>query len=171
MRLNLRWPWGVVIALMFMVSATQTAYSAVGLTDLEGKRVQFSDYVPADKWLVVMIWSWSCPICAQEMAGQAQLHDRHQGGRLTVLGISMDGAEGIMEAWAFAEEHGARFPNLIGEGPDVAQFFHEQTGQSLQGTPTFLVYAPGGRLRAVQAGAVPPEGIEAFIADQEGADG
>ncbi len=171
MRLNLRWPWGVVIALMFMVSATQTAYSAVGLTDLEGKRVQFSDYVPADKWLVVMIWSWSCPICAQEMAGQAQLHDRHQGGRLNVLGISMDGGEGIMDAWAFAEEHGARFPNLIGEGPDVAQFFHEQTGQSLQGTPTFLVYAPGGRLRAVQAGAVPPEGIEAFIADQEGADG
>ena len=171
MRLNFRWPWGVVIALMFMVTATQTAYSAVGLTDLEGNRVHFSDYVPADKWLVVMIWSWSCPICAQEMAGQAQLHDRHQGGRLNVLGISMDGAEGIMEAWAFAEEHGARFPNLIGEGPDVAQFFHEQTGQSLQGTPTFLVYAPGGRLKAVQAGAVPPEGIEAFIADQEGAGG
>jgi peroxiredoxin len=171
MRLNFRWPWGVVIALMFMVTATQTAYSAVGLTDLEGNRVHFSDYVPADKWLVVMIWSWSCPICAQEMAGQAQLHDRHQGGRLNVLGISMDGAEGIMEAWAFAEEHGARFPNLIGEGSDVAQFFHEQTGQSLQGTPTFLVYAPGGRLKAVQAGAVPPEGIEAFIADQEGAGG
>ena len=171
MRLNLRRPWGVVIALMFMVNATQTAYSAVELTDLEGKRVHFSDYVPADKWLVVMIWSWSCPICAQEMAGQAQLHDRHQGGRLNVLGISMDGGEGIMEAWAFAEEHGARFPNLIGEGPDVAQFFHEQTGQSLQGTPTFLVYAPGGRLKAVQAGAVPPEGIEAFIAGQEGAGG
>ena len=171
MRLNFRWPRGVVIALMFMVTATQTAYSAVGLTDLEGNRVHFSDYIPADKWLVVMIWSWSCPICAQEMAGQAQLHDRHQGGRLNVLGISMDGAEGIMEAWAFAEEHGARFPNLIGEGPDVAQFFHEQTGQSLQGTPTFLVYAPGGRLKAVQAGAVPPEGIEAFIADQEGAGG
>ena len=169
MRLNLRRPWGVVIALMFMVNATQTAYSAVELTDLEGKRVHFSDYVPADKWLVVMIWSWSCPICAQEMAGQAQLHDRHQGGRLNVLGISMDGGEGIMEAWAFAEEHGARFPNLIGEGPDVAQFFHEQTGQSLQGTPTFLVYAPGGRLKAVQAGAVPPEGIEAFIAGQDGA--
>ncbi len=169
MRLNLQWPWGVVIALMFMVSATQTAYSAVGLTDLEGKRVHFSDYVPADKWLVVMIWSWSCPICAQEMAGQAQLHDRHQGGRLTVLGISIDGAEGIMEAWAFAEEHGARFPNLIGEGPVVAQFFHEQTGQSLQGTPTLLVYAPGSRLKAVQAGAVPPEGIEAFIAGQDGA--
>lgn len=171
MRLNFRWPRGVVIALMFMVTATQTAYSAVGLTDLEGNRVHFSDYVPAEKWLVVMIWSWSCPICAQEMAGQAQLHDRHQGGRLNVLGISMDGAEGIMEAWAFAEEHGARFPNLIGEGSDVAQFFHEQTGQSLQGTPTFLVYAPGGRLKAVQAGAVPPEGIEAFIADQEGAGG
>ena len=157
---------------MFMVSATQTAYSAVGLTDLEGKRVHFSDYVPADQVACGDDLVLELPhMRAQEMAGQAQLHDRHQGGRLTVLGISMDGAEGIMEAWAFAEEHGARFPNLIGEGPDVAQFFHEQTGQSLQGTPTFLVYAPGGRLKAVQAGAVPPEGIEAFIADQEGAGG
>ena len=171
MKLDLRWPLGVVIAWMFLVTATQTAYAAGGLTDLEGNAAHFSDYVPADQWLVVMIWSWSCPICAQEMAGQAQLHNRHQGGRLTVLGISMDGSEGIMEAWAFAEEHGARFPNLIGEGPDVAKFFHEQTGQSLQGTPTFLVYAPGGRLKAVQVGAVPPERIEAFIADQEGAGG
>ena len=89
MKLDLRWPLGVVIAWMFLVTATQTAYSAGGLTDLEGKRAHFSDYVPADQWLVVMIWSWSCPICAQEMAGQAQLHDRQQGGRLTVLGISL----------------------------------------------------------------------------------
>lgn len=167
MKLNLWRPLGAVIALMFLAVLAQSAYSQDGLTDLDGESAQFSDYVPADRWLVVMIWSWSCPICAQEMAGQAQLHERNQGGRLTLLGVSLDGAAGIMEAWAFAEEHGATFPNLIGEAQEVAHFFYEQTGQSLQGTPTFLVYAPGGHLKAVQAGAVPPEGIEAFIAHQE----
>jgi len=167
MKLNLWRPLGAVIALMFLAVLPQSAYSQGRLTDLEGEPAQFSDYVPADRWLVVMIWSWSCPICAQEMPGQAQLHERNQGGRLTLLGVSLDGAAGIMEAWAFAEEHGATFPNLIGEAQEVAQFFYDQTGQSLQGTPTFLVYAPGGHLKAVQAGAVPPEGIEAFIAHQE----
>ena len=167
MKLNLWRPLGAVIALMFLAVLPQGAYSQDGLTDLEGESAQFSDYVPADRWLVVMIWSWSCPICAQEMAGQAQLHERNQGGRLTLLGVSLDGAAGIMEAWAFAEEHGATFPNLIGEAQEVAHFFNEHSVHSLQGTPTFLVYAPGGHLKAVQAGAVPPEGIEAFIAHQE----
>ena len=67
----------------------------------------------------------------------------------------------------FAEEHGAPFPNLLGEGEDVAEFFFQQTGQALRGTPTFLLYAPGGKLKAVQAGPVPPEGVEAFIKSQE----
>ena len=78
MKLNLWRPLGAVIALMFLAVLPQGAYSQDGLTDLEGESAQFSDYVPADRWLVVMIWSWSCPICAQEMAGQAQLHERNQ---------------------------------------------------------------------------------------------
>jgi hypothetical protein len=59
------------------------------------------------------------------------------------------------------------FPNLLGEPGDVVRFFSNQTGQSFKGTPTFLIYAPGGGLKAVQAGPVPPEAIEAFIYDQE----
>ena len=169
MKRNLRWSLAPAIALMFLAVLSQNVYSAGSLTDLEGDPVKFSDHVPADRWLVVMIWSWTCPICAQEMADYAQFHLRHKGGRLTLLGISLDGASDIMEAWAFAEEHGTTFPNLIGEGQELAHFFYEQTRQSLQGTPTFLIYAPGGHLKAVQAGAVPPEAIEAFIEQQEDA--
>ena len=162
---------GVVIALVFLANQSQTAYPAGGFTDLDGDPADFSDYVPADRWLVVVIWSWTCPICAQEMAGHAQLHEHHRNGRLALLGISIDGEEEILEAWAFVEEHNVTFPNLIGQAQDVANFFFDQTGQGFQGTPTFLVYAPGGQLKAVQAGAVPPEGIEAFIDHQENTGG
>ena len=158
-------------AFVFLINQGQIAYSADGFTDLEGDPVEFSDHVPADRWLVVVIWSWTCPICAQEMAGQAQFHERHRDGHLTLLGISIDGAEGMLEAWAFAEEHNVTFPNLIGEAQDVANFFFREAGQAFQGTPTFLVYAPGGQLKAVQAGAVPPEGIEAFIDHQQSTGG
>jgi len=159
------------ITLVFLINQGQTAYSANGLTDFEGDPANFSDYVSADRWLVVVIWSWTCPICAQEMAGHAQLHERHRDGRLALLGISIDGEEGTLEAWAFVEEHNVTFPNLIGEAQDVANFFFDQTGQGFQGTPTLMVYAPGGQLKAVQAGAVPPEGIEAFIDHQENTGG
>ena len=156
-----------VLVLAFLVGLSQTTLGDGRFTDFEGEAVHYPDYVPKDRWLVVMIWSWTCPICASEMPGYAQLHDRHQDGQLTVLGISLDGSAGVMEAWAFAEEHGVAFPNLLGEGDDVAKFFYQQTGQALRGTPTFLLYAPGGNLKAVQAGPVPPEGVEAFIKSQE----
>ena len=162
---------GVVIALVFLANQSQTAYPAGGFTDLDGDPADFSDYVPADRWLVVVIWSWTCPICAQEMAGQAQLHERHRDGHLALLGISIDGVEGILEAWAFVEEHNVTFPNLIGQAQDVAKFFLDQTDQAFQGTPTLMVYAPGGQLKAVQVGAVPPEAIEAFINHQENTGG
>ena len=156
-----------VLGLVVLMGLSQSALADDRFTALEGEPAHFSDYLPEDRWLAVMIWSWTCPICASEMPGYARLHDRHQGGQLTVLGISLDGSAGVMEAWAFAEEHEVGFPNLLGEGEDVAKFFYQQTGQSLRGTPTFLLYAPGGNLKAVQAGPVPPEGVEAFIKSQE----
>ena len=171
----MKMPWTTnartVLVAALLIGLSQISLGDSRFTDLEGEVAQFSDYLQEERWLAVMIWSWTCPICANEMPGYARLHDRHQDGQLTVLGISLDGSAAVIEAWAFAEEHGATFPNLLGEGEDVAQFFHQQTGQSLMGTPTFLLYAPGGKLKAVQAGPVPPEGIEAFIKSQKDARG
>lgn len=167
---RVKYSW-VALGLFVLIGLGQTSFAEDGFTDFEGEAAQFSDYVHEDRWLVVMIWSWTCPICAKEMPGQARLHERHKDGRLAVLGISLDGPAAVMEAWGFAEERGVTFPNLIAEGEAVARFFYQQTGQPLRGTPTFLLYAPGGELKAVQAGPVPPEGIEAFIRSQENTDG
>ena len=161
----------VALSLFVLIGLSQTGLAEKGFTDLEGEAAQFSDYVHEDRWLVVMIWSWTCPICANEMPRYARFHDRHMDGRLAVLGISLDGPAAVMEAWGFTEEHGVTFPNLIAKGEDVARFFYQQTGQSLRGTPTFLLYAPGGELKAVQVGPVPPESIEVFIKNQENTDG
>jgi peroxiredoxin len=166
---RVKYGW-VALSLLVLIGLSQTSLAENGLTDLEGEAAQFSDYVHEDRWLVVMIWSWTCPICANEMPRYARFHDRHMDGRLAVLGISLDGPAAVMEAWGFTEEHGVTFPNLIAKGEDVARFFYQQTGQSLRGTPTFLLYAPGGELKAVQAGPVLPEGIEAFIENQENTD-
>lgn len=165
-----QWLSGAVLMLGVAMAPSSAATTAV-FSDFDGRPVSFTDVLPADQWLVVMIWSYSCPVCANEMQGQADLHERHRDGRLKVLGISLDGADGALEAWAFIEERDVNFPNLLGEPEDVVRFFSDQSGRSFRGTPTFLIYAPGGALKATQAGAVPPEAIEAFIYDQEhGAD-
>jgi thiol-disulfide isomerase/thioredoxin len=161
-----RWLIGAVFMLGVAMTPTSAAMTE-GFSDFDGQPVSFADVLPADRWLVVMIWSYSCPVCAKEMQGQADLHERHRDGRLKVLGISIDGADAALEAWAFVEEREVGFSNLLGEPGDVARFFSDQTGQSFKGTPTFLIYAPGGALKATQAGAVPPEVIETFIYDQE----
>jgi len=167
---RIKYDW-VALSLFVLIGLSQTSLAENGLTDLEGEAAQFSDYVHEDRWLVVMIWSWTCPICANEMPRYARFHDRHMDDRLAVLGISLDGPAAVMEGWGFTEEHGVTFPNLIAKGEDVARFFYQQTGQSLRGTPTFLLYAPGGELKAVQVGPVPPENIEVFIKNQENTDG
>ena len=160
------WLIGVVF-MLGVAMAPSLAATTEGFSDFDGQPVSFSDVLPADRWLVVMIWSYSCPVCAKEMQGQADLHERHRDGRLKVLGISLDGADGALEAWAFIEERDVNFPNLLGEPGDVVRFFSQQTGQPFKGTPTFLIYAPGGDLKAVQAGALSPELIETFIYNQE----
>ena len=161
-----RWLIGAVLMLGVAIQSSSGATKEV-FSDFDGRPVNFGDMFPADRWLVVMIWSYSCPVCGKEIQGQADLHARHRDGRLKVLGISLDGADGALEAWAFIEERDVNFPNLLGEPGDVVRFFSQQTGQPFKGTPTFLIYAPGGDLKAVQAGALSPELIETFIYNQE----
>ena len=142
------------------------ASSEPRFVDFDGQPTAIDSFLSADRWLVVMIWSHTCVICAREMASQSQMHERNQSKSISVLGISLDGREGLFEAWAFVEEREVRFPNLVGEPHAVAEFFKEQTGRQLQGTPTFMIYSPGGILTAVQVGPVPPAAIEAFVARQ-----
>jgi len=46
----------------------------------------------------------------------------------------------------------------------VMGYFQLLTGSRWVGTPTFLVFGPDGELMAKQAGAVPTDLIEQFIA-------
>ncbi len=155
----------IALLAMLLVPATTTATGTGGLfRTLDGERAALRNYIPADRWLVLVIWSHTCPVCRAELGGYSALFEQHRDGRLTVLGLSLDGESGTLEAWAFIEELDLAFPSLIGEPAAVADFFRRASGRAFQGTPTLLVYAPGGVLKGTQAGAVPPAAIEAFIA-------
>lgn len=163
----LHWLRAITAAVMLTVSARAAVALDQPFLNLDGEPVAMADFFPENQWLVVMIWSHTCVICAREIKGHSEMHERHKDGRIAVLGISLDGEAGLSEAWGFLEERGVAFPNLVGEPHVVAEFFKDRTGRRLQGTPTFMVFAPGGTLTALQVGPVPPEAIEKFIRQQD----
>lgn len=108
-----------------------------------------------------MIWRHDCHVCNEEAAGYAFFHDGNE--RTQVLGLSMDGMMDKNGAEAFIDNHDLPFTNLLGEPGAVATYFQGMTGQRFRGTPSYLVFAPSGKLMAAQGGAVPPEVISEFI--------
>ncbi len=154
---------GRLCTFVFVALLTWPAFGGQGFKTLDGEPSSVAGYFEPERWLVVLIWSYSCPICRQEIASYVALSKRHTGGDIAVLGLSMDGEEGIADAWGFVAENDVSFPNLIGEPADVAEFYRGTTGRGFQGTPSLLLFAPGGSFKASQVGAVPVTAIEQFV--------
>ncbi len=133
------------------------------LQDMDGKRKLLSDYTGKGKWTVVMLWASDCHVCNQEASEYDDFHHSHRDRDAVMLGISMDGIEGRRDAMSFIERNDVGFPNLIGDPEAVASLYIGLTGSDWIGTPSFLIFAPDGELKAAQAGAVPVSIINEFI--------
>ncbi len=141
------------------------AETNVGFQTLDGADSSFESYLGQGQWLVVMLWAHNCHICNQEAEQYAQFHEDNADKRAAVLGISIDGLEQRKQAQQFVTRHDLPFPSLIAETGAVMAWYQGQTGARFLGTPTLLIYGPDGELKAAQAGAVPAEVIEKFIAE------
>ena len=158
------------LGLVALVIGCVTAQAASApFTDFDGQPRTIESFAGDGKWLVVMIWAHDCHVCNMEVENYAHFHETHKDNNARILGVSMDGQAKRAEAEAFSERHDLPFPNLIGEPATMMLHFAQLTGSSFRGTPTILLFDPEGTLTAAQAGAVPPESIEKFIARQAAA--
>ncbi|MDC1287439.1 TlpA family protein disulfide reductase [Gammaproteobacteria bacterium] len=154
----------LLVTLLLLVASPLTAAAPL-LQNLQSNAFETIDqHMDPGKWLVVMIWASDCEICKREVGSYQQFHERHEQRDARVLGITLDGALGEKAARGFVAAHGVGFDNLIGEPETVTSYFQVVTGSPWVGTPTFLIYGPDGSLLAKQAGAVPVDLIEQFIA-------
>ena len=158
------WAMAALAALMGCAAASAQAADESPFTDFDGAPRTIESFTGDGKWLVVMIWAHDCHVCNIEAEGYAQFHEAHKDEDARMLGISLDGLAKKAEAKAFVERHSLPFPNLIGEPAAVMLHYMMLTESSFLGTPTLLMYNPEGKLMAAQAGAVPVESIERFIA-------
>lgn len=155
----------LAVTLTWLSLGAQAAEEAV-FTDFQGQPSSIESYAGNGKWLVVMIWAHDCPICNQEAPSYAMFHEAHKDKDATVLGVSIDGEAHKADAEEFIKRHELPFPNIIAEPQPAMLYYMMHTQSQFRGTPTIMVYNPNGELVAAQAGAVPTDIIEDFIAKQ-----
>ncbi len=170
--------WVIAFVMSASVGADTQSGAAAGATaspaafypleDFAGQTRTVDEFAGQGRWLVVMIWASDCHICNEEVPEYMAFHDAHNDKDASVLGLSMDGDTRHKEAEAFIDRHLVNFPSLIGEPQTVMSLYRHLTGESLAGTPAFLVYDPKGELAAKQVGAVPVKVIEDFIGSKQG---
>lgn len=153
------------LLILLAIALPINGYASTFFKDLDGKVHTVDEFTGQGKWAIVMLWASDCHICNREAHQYVKFHAAHKDQDAIVLGISMDGDAKLKEAKAFVARHAVNFTNLIGKPDQVAAMFSDLTGSRFVGTPTFLIFAPDGELKAQQAGAVPVELIEKFMAN------
>ena len=156
----------VVVCTALLVFCPVRSFGQQTFGDFEGQPATIEQFSNGEHWLVVVIWSFMCPICQKELPAYANLAARQESGGFRVIGLSIDGHVGFGDAWALLEELGNDFESLIGEADEVAEFYLSHSDQLFQGTPSIMIFNPSGILVAFQAGPVPVDSIEAFIAQR-----
>lgn len=154
-----------ILTLAFSVAllSANPAHAGMELHELDGKVVDLDDYRGNGKWLLVMLWSTSCHICEMQKPDISDFHSRHKDTDAEVLGIALDGMEGIEAVKKNMQEHKTSFPSLVGNIMIVASHYQGMTEESLRGTPTYLLFDPQGELVGNNPGPLRTEAIEAFM--------
>jgi thiol-disulfide isomerase/thioredoxin len=154
----------VVVCTTLLMLCPARSFGQQTFENFEGQLATIEQFFDEKHWLVVVIWSFRCPICQKELPTYVDLARRQESGSFTVIGLSIDGHEGFGGAWALLEELGDKFKSLIGEADEVADFVLAHSHQPFRGTPTIMIFDPGGILVAFKEGPVPVDSIEKFIA-------
>jgi len=149
----------LLVFLLAPVSASEGVFR-----DFQGNERPVDTFAGDGNWLVLMIWAHDCGVCDQEVGSYEVFHHNSGDKNIRILGLSIDGESKKQQASNFISRHDLTFPNLIGELPEVMDYYRSKTRSMFVGTPSFLLFDPSGEIKAVQVGPASPEAVEKFIA-------
>jgi len=144
------------IAAFLLLSSTALAF-----TDLDGKKVELEKQLGKGKWSIVEIWASDCGACRAHMPSMVKFDGKLDNAR--ILGITIDGQEGIGDAKKMIKEYKMKFQNVVSNPIEVNAWMQKNVGEPLVGTPTFMIFDEKGKLAAAQPGPVKTESLETFI--------
>ncbi len=135
--------------------------NAFAFTDMNGKQDSINNHIGKDKWTIVEIWESSCSACRMHMPEMVKFDGKLKNAR--ILGITLDGLRGVEDAEDFIAEYDIKFPNIVTNYVEMNIWMERSIGESLRGTPTFILFDPEGKLVAAQPGIVAISSLEKFI--------
>jgi len=135
--------------------------SALAFTDLDGKKTTIEDQVGDGKWTVVEVWASWCHACMDHMPEMIGFNGKMDN--VKILGVNIEGQEGIPQAKATIKEHKIPFQNIVSNSIEINAWMELNAKEGLMGTPTFMIFDPKGKLVALQPGQLPVTSIEKFI--------
>jgi len=120
---------------------------------LKGEEMRLSDYYD-DHVVLVNIWATWCVPCREEMPSMQRLYDELADENFEILAVSVDAAQGEVDASgyaggdlkAFAHEYGLSFPILHDPSGRIRQQYRTT------GVPESFVIAKGGTIYKKMAG-------------------
>ena len=137
--------------------------SVYAFTDLDGKPDSINNHIGKDKWTIVEIWSSDCQACRMHMPEMVEFDGKLENAR--ILGVTLDGQRGIDDAEDFLAEFDVKFPTIVSNSIEMNIWMEQSIGESLRGTPTFILFDPKGMLVAAQPGIVAVSSLEKFITE------
>jgi len=146
---------------MLLLSVMLFSTSAFAFTDLDGKPDSINNHIGKDKWTILEVWSSDCTACRFHMPEMVEFDGKLDNARL--LGVTLDGQAGIKDTKEFLAEFDVEFPTIVSNAIEMNIWMQQSIGESLRGTPTFILFDPEGKLVAAQPGIVAISSLEKFI--------
>ncbi len=109
------------------------------------------------KVVVVNFWATWCPWCRFEMPSLERLYERHRGGDLVVLGLTVDAGHAGAVHRVLADRH-ITYPVARATSTE------ERALGGVSGIPTTVVIDRSGRVRYRVVGYFAPPALEAAVA-------
>ncbi len=150
-----------IILLSLFMSLLMLNSNAFAFSDMNGKEDSINNHIGKDKWTIVEIWESTCGACRMHMPEMVKFDGKLKNAR--ILGITLDGLRGIEDAEDFIVEYDMKFPNIVTNYVEMNIWMEQNIGESLRGTPTFILFDPEGKLVAAQPGIVSTASLEKFI--------
>lgn len=154
-------PFALLIKALGLALCLQ-ATAGFAMSDLWGNPSQINRYVGKGKWTVIKVWKSDCGICMSTMreTNAAQ----HSIPNTNVIGVSLDGDARV--ANKSLQPLRVSFRNFVTDRHKFNRFIRKSTRRNITGYPTYLIYSPRGKLKAMQTGDVKPYELRQYISSQ-----
>lgn len=158
---------GIIAGLVLLVGASLPALADNPFRDLvtmSGDEVTGLPQSDDGKWTLVMFWATDCHACEAQKPDISAFNDKHSDGKISVVGISLDGRRNLAKIRAHDEASNASFDSYVGELLLVTSNVELITGEPFRGTPTYLMFGPNNEVKAYNPGMLNMGDLDAYVA-------